>query len=110
MNYAASAFQRPFSTRTCNRWATGSVRAMSFKSPSEYLAAGSRVRVASLRSLSAADPIVAEPFSQRETVSAETPMCAAKSAPDQPRHFRKKRISTGVRPGLFRAIVVPMAK
>jgi len=35
LNYAASALQRPFWTRTCNRWAAGSVRAMSFRSPSE---------------------------------------------------------------------------
>jgi hypothetical protein len=35
MSYAASAFQRPFSTRTCNRWAIGSVWAMSFSGPSE---------------------------------------------------------------------------
>lgn len=34
-HYAASALQRPFSMRTCSRWATGSVRAMSFRSPSE---------------------------------------------------------------------------
>jgi hypothetical protein len=36
------------------------------------------------------------PFSQRETVSGVVPIAFAKSAPDHPSSFRRKRISSGV--------------
>lgn len=67
----------------------------SITSGSGYWSVGSIRTVAKRRKRSAVPPICCAPFSHRETVDGSTPMCLAKSLPDQPKNFLRNRISPG---------------